>query len=111
MERRDVAAFARELREKIEEQGAAALERTDWAERFRALGFEMDCGRTLEQRYGLALDDVRGLVREFDRIDDACALGSAAFSQCRYITHWAMGPCDERIEWLVIALTRLEGAG
>lgn len=64
MEGRDVARFARELRERIEERGAAALERADWAERFRRLGFRMDCGHSYEERYDIALHDVRGLRRE-----------------------------------------------
>ena len=108
MEERDNAEFARELREKIKEQGTGALERTEWAEQFKAYGFEMDCGASLDQHYGLALGDVRGIVNECKRIDNVQTLGNAVFSQCRYITHWAMGPCDERVEWLTIALTRLE---
>ena len=90
------------------EQGAAALERVDWAERFWGLGFRMDCGHSYEERYGIALHDVRGLRRELSRIDDVQTLGDACFSQCRYITHWAMGPCDDPVEWLGVALARLE---
>lgn len=108
MEGRDVARFARELRERIEGQGAAALERVDWAERFWGLGFRMDCGHSYEERYDIALHDVRGLRRELARIDDVQTLGDACFSQCRYITHWAMGPCDDLVEWLGVALARLE---
>lgn len=108
MEGRDVARFARELRERIEERGAAALDSFDWAGRFRGLGFRMDCGHSYEERYGIALRDVRGLRRELSRIDDVQALGDACFSQCRYITHWAMVPCDDLVEWLGVALARLE---
>ena len=108
MEGRDVARFARELREGIEGRGAAALDRLDWAERFRGLGFRMDCGHSYEERYGIALHDVRGLRNELSRIDDVQTLGDACFSQCRYITHWAMGPCDDLVEWLGVALARLE---
>ena len=108
MEGRDVARFARELRERIEGRGAAALDRFDWAERFRGLGFRMDCGHSYEERYGLALHDVRGLRGELSRVDDAQTLGDACFSQCRYITHWAMGPCNDLVEWLGVALARLE---
>lgn len=46
MEGRDVARFAHELRERIEERGAAALDRFDWAERFWGLGFRMDRGHS-----------------------------------------------------------------
>lgn len=108
MEGRDVARFARELRGRLEEQGASALEQFDWAGRFWDLGFKMDCGHSYEERYGIALHDARSLRRELGRIDDVQTLGDACFSQCRFITHWAMGPCDERVEWLEVALARLE---
>ena len=109
MERRILAVFARELRKKIEVEGAGALERTDWAERLSEFGFEMDCGHSFEQRYGLVLGDADRLKREIARIDDVQVLGNAVFSQCRYITHWAMSPCSREIEWLTLALVRLEG--
>lgn len=108
MEGRDVARCARIIRKMIEKQGATALERIDWAESFRELGFEMGCGHSYEGRYGLALHDVRGLRRELERIDDVQTLGNAVFSQCRYITHWSMGPCERELDWLEIALGRLE---
>lgn len=104
----DVAKYARKLRLEIEERGAVALERDDWAARFRELGFEMDCGHSYEELYGLALYDAQGLRRELARIDDMQTLGNVAFSQCRYITHWAMGPCERELDWLVIALGHLE---
>lgn len=64
MEGRDVARFARELRERIEERGAAALERADWAERFRRLGFRMDCGHSYEERYEVTYNFLRTLTAE-----------------------------------------------
>ncbi|OUO47831.1 hypothetical protein B5F79_03175 [Olsenella sp. An285] len=108
METSDVAEYAHKLRLAIEERGAAALERDDWAVRFRELGFEMDCGHSYEELYGLALYDARGLRRELAHIDDVQTLGNAVFSQCRYITHWSMGPCERELDWLEIALGRLE---
>lgn len=108
VEGRNVVWFARELREGIEERGATALERTAWAERFWGLGFNMDCGHSYEERYGLALRDVRGLRRELSRVDDLQTLGGACFSQCRCITNWAMDSCDERVEWLEVALAGFE---
>ena len=108
MEIRDVAKYARKLRLAIEERGAAEREHDDWATRFRELGFEMDCGHSYGERYGLALYDARGLRRELARIDDLQTLGNAVFSQCRYITHWSMGPCDRELDWLEIALGRFE---
>lgn len=108
MELHDVAKYARKLRLAIEERGAVALECDDWAVRFRELGFEMDCGHSYEELYGLALYDAQGLRRELERIDDVQTLGNAVFSQCRYITHWSMGPCERELDWLGIALGRLE---
>lgn len=108
MEPHDVAKYARKLRLAIEERGAAALEREDWASHFRELSFEMDCGRSYEELYGLALHDTQGLRRELALIDDAQTLGNAVFSQCWYITHWSMGPCEQELDWLEIALGRLE---
>ncbi len=49
METCDIAKYAHKLRLAIEERGAAALERDDWAARFRELGFEMDCGHSCEE--------------------------------------------------------------
>lgn len=68
----------------------------------------MDCGRSYEERYGLAPYDARGLRCELARVDDAKTLGNAVLSQCRYVTHWSMGPCERELDWLVISLGRLE---
>ena len=51
MNKRATASFAREFREMLEKDGVAALERFDWAERFRELGFEMDCGNSYENAH------------------------------------------------------------
>lgn len=69
---------------------------------------EMDYGAPLYQRYELALGDIRGIESECECIDDVRTLGNAVFSQCRYITHWAMDPRDEWIEWLNVASIWLE---
>ena len=68
----------------------------------------MDCGHSYEELYGLALYDAQALRRELARIDDVQTLGNAVFSQCRYITHWLMGPCEQELDWLEIVLGRLE---
>lgn len=111
MEPHSVAKYVHDLRLAIEQHGTAAFERDDWAKRFWEFGFEMDCGRSYEERYGLALDDAEGLRRELARINDMQALGNAAFSQCRYITHWSEGSCEREVGWLVVALARLEELG
>lgn len=107
----DVAKFARELRGMLGRDGERALDRCDWARRFVELGFEMDCGRSFEERYDLRLGDAHSLASSVERIDDVRVLGNAAFSECRYLTHWAMGPDDEGLEWLRLALGHLEKLG
>lgn len=108
MGKHEIASFTREFREQLEIWGASALDRTNWAERFRGFGFHMDCGNSYQEHYGLSIDDVEGLRRNPDRVDDIQILGNAVFSQCRYITHWSMGSCRRELEWLQIALKRLE---
>lgn len=109
MNEKNLSTFAREFRGMLEDQGVHALMgRFNWAQRFWNLGFEMDCGRSFEQRYGLPLGDTRALIRELDRIDDVRVLGNAIFSQCRYITHWSFSPEDENVDWLITALEHLE---
>lgn len=109
MNEKNLGTFARKFRGMLEDQGVHALEgRFDWARRFWDLGFEMDCGHSFEQRYGLPLGDTRALIRGLDRIDDVQALGNAIFSQCRYITHWSFSPEDENVDWLITALEHLE---
>jgi hypothetical protein len=34
-------------------------------------------------------------------------LGNAVFSECRYLTHWVMGPNLEGYKWLRMALRHL----
>ena len=68
MRAKDVAQFACELKEALEEHGALALERINWADRFWEFGFHMDAGDSLERHYGLSLHDARGLRRERDKM-------------------------------------------
>lgn len=103
-----IASFARALGEQLEMRGVTALDRTDWTERFRGFGFQMDCGNSYQERYGLSIDDAEGLRRNLEQVVDIQILGNAVFSQCRYITHWALGGCERELEWLHLALKRLE---
>lgn len=109
MNRRSVCAFSRRFREELECYGVAALERFDWATGFRELGFEMDCGRSYEEAYGLSLGNSRDIGKGLSRVDDLTVLGDAIFSQCRYLTHWSGGYDEGDVAWLVAALERLEG--
>lgn len=100
--------FAREFRRHLECEGVQGLLDYDWAERFWELGFEMDCGHSFNEKTGLLLGDERGLDRVLESIDDVRLLGDAAFSQCRYITHWAYSLEHESVEWIVRLLRRME---
>ncbi len=103
-----MARFAREFRLRLERMGVDGLWGYDWAERFWALGFEMNCGRSFNNATGLLLGDERGLARVLGSIDDMRLLGDAAFSQCRYITHWSFAPEREDVGWIVSVLGRME---
>lgn len=108
MNRRAVRAFARGFREELESRGVAALEGFDWAGGFSGLGFEMDCGRSYEEAYGLSFGSARDIGEGLSRVDDMAVLGNAIFSQCRYLTHWSYGYGEKDAAWLVAALGRLE---
>lgn len=104
----EIGSYVHELRERLEQWGSCALERTDWADRFSNFGFQMDCGRSFLERYESLVDDMDVLQLNLDYVDDIQVLGNAIFSQCRYITHWTMGGCQREFEWLKLALKRLE---
>lgn len=108
MNKRAVRTFARGFREELESSGITALDRFDWAESFFGLGFEMDCGHSYEEAYGLSLGNNRDIDEGLSRVDDMTVLGNAIFSQCRYLTHWSYGYGEEDAAWIVVALERLE---
>ena len=68
----------------------------------------MDCGHSFNNATGLLLGDERGLDRVLGDVDDVRLLGDAAFSQCRYITHWAYSLEHESVGWIVRVLGRME---
>lgn len=73
------------------------------------LGFDMDCGRSLEAAFPdmNAFRDNAALKRIIERID-LQTLGNAIFSQWRYWNHWSMSPMeDDDFQWFVIAFSRL----
>lgn len=108
MDERAVARFARDFRDALERDGASALDRFGWVDGFFGLGFEMDCGKSYEERYGLRLGDCDDVEGSLARVDDLRVLGNAVFSQCRYLTHWSNGYDEDATIWLVAALLRLE---
>lgn len=87
-------------------------ENPDFVEDCWALGFEMDCGRSLAKAY--PNDDINS-VETFriisENITDIHSLGTAIFSMWRYRTHWCDyaggGLNEESCAWLDIAFQRL----
>lgn len=79
-----------------------------------ALGFKMDCGEGFNNAFSdVGLGDAEGLDKIIDDISDAQLLGSAIFSEWRYITHWSMGGEDanllslEHRKWFILAFAKL----
>ncbi|MFA9396841.1 MAG: hypothetical protein ACERKV_01050 [Clostridiaceae bacterium] len=82
-----------------------------FAEECFALGFEMDCGNSLEEAYPgkNILNDYLQLDAVINQINDVKLLGTAIFSKWRGITHWS---CESLLSesnrtWFIIAFSRL----
>lgn len=84
-----------------------------FAEECRALGFQMDCGESFQKEYHVVLNSAEELDKIIDDVSDPYLLGSAIFSEWRYITHWSMVGEDadllsvEHRKWFIIAFARL----
>lgn len=81
-----------------------------FADKCFSLGFEMDSGNSFCERYPKAFNDVEELDKIINEIDDAQFLGTAIFSQWRYITHWSYNshPLDSEYRpWFICAFCRL----
>lgn len=75
-----------------------------------ALGFEMDSGNSFCEKYPKAFNDVQEFDRIIEEINDPHFLGTAIFSQWRYITHWSYcaHPLDSEYRpWFITAFRRL----
>lgn len=73
------------------------------------LGFNMDCGKSLERMFpgNNIFRDNAALQRIIKQLDIQ-TLGDAIFSQWRYWNHWSNAPMEEAdFQWFVIALARL----
>lgn len=108
MKENSIAEYCGIFCDALLQEGEKAFDIVDWPECCRKFGFDMDCGRSFEEKYGLRLGDVRSLMRDVAQIDDVQILGNAVFSECRYLTHWAWSIEPDGMQWLCIALTRLE---
>lgn len=80
-----------------------------FAEKCFVLGFEMDCGKSFCEKYPKAFNDVAELDKIIGKINDPYFLGTAIFSQWRYITHWSYrSPLDEQYRpWFITAFGKL----
>ena len=87
------------------------LDNPEIGDGFKQLGFEMDCGKMFEDKYGpKAFSDSEALERVIDGIEDVQLLGSAVFSKWRYYNHWAYGEsirADDSRKWFNVILGRI----
>ena len=83
-----------------------------FADRCFDLNLKMDCGESFCRLYPEGMRDADNLKKIIHNVTNPEILGSAIFSQWRYVTHWAMSPMvnlmDENYRpWFVEAFTRL----
>lgn len=81
-----------------------------FADKCFSLGFQMDSGNSFCEKYLHAFNDAEELDKIIEEIDDPQFLGTAIFSQWRYITHWSYcsHPLDpEYRPWFICAFGRL----
>lgn len=76
------------------------------------LGFEMDCGKSFEATFPgtNVFNDAEALYEIIEQIQDVHLLGSAIFSQWRYVTHWAEASllAPQYRNWFITAFSRLD---
>ena len=111
MNRSDVNAFAMKYLDLYRNPKTTNFQVEEkFADECFALGFEMDSGNSFCEKYPKAFNDVQELDRIIEEIDDPKFLGTAIFSQWRYITHWSYcsHPLDtEYRPWFITAFGRL----
>jgi len=81
-----------------------------FAEKCFSLGFKMDTGVSFLEKYPKAFENVEELDKVIEDVNDAHFLGTAIFSQWRYITHWSYSshPLDAEFRpWFISAFGRL----
>lgn len=108
----EVHEFAVYWLEKYRSQKTAEHEVVEgFADECFSLGFEMDCGKSFEATFPNtnAFNNYKELDKIIDQVEDMNILGSAIFSQWRYVTHWAAVDLLESQyrKWFIIAFSRL----
>jgi hypothetical protein len=86
-----------------------ATEDPQFAQDCQNLGFEMDCGKSLEAAYpGIDIFRAECLQKIIHTINDSDLLDPAIFSYWRYLTHWHNAPLpDDAVKWFETAFDRL----
>lgn len=92
---------------------SGAMENPQFAEDCRALGFNIDCDKSLARMYpDKNVFQATTLKKIIGEVNDSILLGSAIFARWRYLTHWLDGsPPDDTEEWFTIAFERLKKFG
>lgn len=82
----------------------------EFPEECRTLGFEMDCGHSFIETYGMdAWNDAKSLTNVIGLINDVKLIGSAIFSQWRYFNHGSYEHAQEKDkQWFLLMLRRLK---
>ena len=105
--------FTRKWIKKFSDKNINYLELVDsyFADDCNSLGFEMDCGKAFQEKYGKAVYNSKELDLILDQISDISLLGSAIYSRWRYFNHWAYSAEEileeENRKWFLLALNRL----
>lgn len=108
-----VSAFAKKWIEKFRNREIDYIELVDHdlADDCEALGFQMDCGKSFSDKYGIAVGNDTELAKIIDDITDIQLLGSAIYSRWRYFNHWAYDAAaileTKNRTWFLLALDRL----
>ncbi len=108
----EIHEFAEKWINKFRDQKINYIELVDhyFADDCERLGFEMDCGKAFDRKYG-AFGSSEALDRVVDEITDIPLLGSALYSKWRYFNHWAYDAAEilrpENRAWFILALSRI----
>ena len=82
-----------------------------FGEECEELGFQMDTANEFSKRYPGCFSTGNSVIdKVINTIDDVDLLGSAVFSQWRYLTHWAyMFTLNEKtVHWFLLVLDRMK---
>lgn len=106
---REINRFAREFGARLDVGERGLCDGPFWGDRMSGLGFEMDCWNSFEKAYGThSAETPEDFARLLSRVDDVQVLGNGAYSQWRYINHWAESENVHDLDALRMMLSRLE---